>query len=156
MSSLLSGGLQPDMASQPLVPSSLSTSLWYRATSRPPRWTITWSRIRLSPSPRNLNRRAAHVAANGLSPTYRQTERTSRCAGPLRRLAAEVDCIGPATGVKRHGSPIPKPSMPSVSVQAEEIRRPPPWFRPPRLPSQRPQDPQGTKGVWRVFEGVLP
>lgn len=86
-----SGGLQPNMASQPLVPSALSTSLWRRAASRPLRWTITRSRIWLSPKPRNLNRRAAHVAANGLSPTYRQTERTSSCAGPLGSLAAAVD-----------------------------------------------------------------
>lgn len=91
LSSLLSGGLQPDMASQPLVPSALSTSLWRRATSRPLRWTITRSRIWLSPRPRNLNRRSTHVAASGLSPTYRQPERTLSCAGPLGSLAAAVD-----------------------------------------------------------------
>ena len=81
----------------------------------------------------------------------------SRCYRAARKLGRRGGLVsGQRRRVRRHGSPIPKPSMPSVSVQAEEIRRPPPWFRPPRLPSQRPQDPQGTKGVWRVFEGVLP
>ena len=88
LGSLLSGGLQPDTANQPLVPGGLSISRCYRAA-------------------RKLGRRGGLVS------------------GRRRR-------------VRRHGSPIPKPSMPSVSVQAEEIRRPPPWFRPPRLPSQRP------------------
>ena len=48
----------------------------------------------------------------------------------LRRAARELGRRGGLVSgrrrrVRRHGSPIPKPSMPSASVQAEEIRRPP-------------------------------
>ena len=50
----------------------------------------------------------------------------SRCYRAARKLGRRGGLVsGRRRRVRRHGSPIPKPSMPSASVQAEEIRRPP-------------------------------